>query len=166
MRSFNIVCSVLVMAAGIGLAGCAAETAADENVETSESEIVARVDVGYGYITFHKAYDHAGNLITSVMEVSPNDIADTPLSMIAEKHTALELFRAVAPDQAAPQVLVEAHELEAANLERDSDDVLDFDEDRYLRTVARGLGFADEEIQDLTLEILGPEALPAALSST
>ncbi|MEZ4451340.1 MAG: TerB family tellurite resistance protein [Nannocystaceae bacterium] len=47
----------------------------------------------------------------------------------------------------------------------DSDDVLDLDEDRYLRRVAHGLGFSDAEIRDLTIEILDDEELPGALQA-
>ncbi|MCA9636116.1 MAG: TerB family tellurite resistance protein [Myxococcales bacterium] len=46
----------------------------------------------------------------------------------------------------------------------ESDEVLDFDEDRYLRRVASGLGFSEEEIKDLTVEIVPVETLSGLLA--
>lgn len=45
----------------------------------------------------------------------------------------------------------------------EADDVLDFDEDKYLRTVARGLGLSESEIKDLTLEVIEESDLPSIL---
>jgi uncharacterized tellurite resistance protein B-like protein len=36
----------------------------------------------------------------------------------------------------------------------ESDDVIDFDEDAYLRKVAAGLGMSEDEVSDLTFEVL------------
>lgn len=46
----------------------------------------------------------------------------------------------------------------------ESDDVIDFDEDAYLRKVAEGLGVDDEKIQDMTIEILSEEDLDGLLA--
>jgi uncharacterized tellurite resistance protein B-like protein len=41
----------------------------------------------------------------------------------------------------------------------DADDELDFDEDAYLRRVAKGMGMSDDEIEGLTIEVLDDEEL-------
>jgi uncharacterized tellurite resistance protein B-like protein len=43
--------------------------------------------------------------------------------------------------------------LELVAAVNEADDVLDLDEDAYLRKVARGLGLSDDEISDLTLDV-------------
>lgn len=45
----------------------------------------------------------------------------------------------------------------------EADDVLDFDEDQYLRAVARGLGLSEDDIKDLTLEVIEESDLPGML---
>jgi uncharacterized tellurite resistance protein B-like protein len=45
----------------------------------------------------------------------------------------------------------------------DSDEELDFDEDAYLRKVAKGLGLSDDDIKDLTIEVLEAEDLEGIL---
>lgn len=45
----------------------------------------------------------------------------------------------------------------------DSDEELDFAEDAYLRKVATGLGLSDDDIKDLTIEVLEAEALDGML---
>jgi uncharacterized tellurite resistance protein B-like protein len=45
----------------------------------------------------------------------------------------------------------------------DSDEELDFDEDAYLRKVAKGLGMSDKDIADLTIEVLEAEQLDGLL---
>lgn len=46
----------------------------------------------------------------------------------------------------------------------ESDDVIDFDEDAYLRKVAEGLGVDEAKIQDMTIEILSEEDLDGLLA--
>lgn len=53
--------------------------------------------------------------------------------------------------------------LELVATVNESDDVLDLDEDAYLRKVAAGLGMSDAEIEDLTIELLGDEDLEHVL---
>ena len=43
--------------------------------------------------------------------------------------------------------------LELVAAVNEADDVLDLDEDAYLRKVAEGLGLSDDEISDLTLDV-------------
>ena len=45
----------------------------------------------------------------------------------------------------------------------ESDDVLDLDEDAYLRKVAAGLGMSNDDIGDLTLELLDDDDLEHVL---
>lgn len=45
----------------------------------------------------------------------------------------------------------------------ESDEVIDFAEDAYLRKVAEGLGFGADEIAALTIEVLSDDALQAVL---
>lgn len=74
------------------------------------------------------------------------------------------------PGEAAKELRGLSHEQRRRILElvatiNDSDEVVDLDEDRYLRRVAHGLGFSDDEIRDLTIEILDDDALPRALTA-
>jgi uncharacterized tellurite resistance protein B-like protein len=41
----------------------------------------------------------------------------------------------------------------------DADDVVDLDEDAYLRKVAKGLGLSEDDIKDMTIEILEDDLL-------
>jgi uncharacterized tellurite resistance protein B-like protein len=45
----------------------------------------------------------------------------------------------------------------------DADDELDFAEDEYLRKVAQGLGLSEDEIKDLTIELLDDDELDGLL---
>jgi uncharacterized tellurite resistance protein B-like protein len=45
----------------------------------------------------------------------------------------------------------------------DSDEELDMAEDAYLRKVAKGLGLTDDDIKDLTIEVLEDDALDGIL---
>jgi uncharacterized tellurite resistance protein B-like protein len=45
----------------------------------------------------------------------------------------------------------------------ESDDVLDLDEDAYLRKVAHGMGLSDDDIEGMTIEILEEEELEGLL---
>ena len=45
----------------------------------------------------------------------------------------------------------------------DSDEELDFAEDAYLRKVASGMGLSDDDIKDLTIEVLEDEELDGIL---
>jgi uncharacterized tellurite resistance protein B-like protein len=45
----------------------------------------------------------------------------------------------------------------------DADEVLDFDEDAYLRKVALGMGMSEDQIKDKTIEVLDEEDLEGLL---
>ncbi len=136
--------ATLLLSASLGLGGCSAatgseetgsedtafqeatseETALEETGDPQESPVVAKVDVGYGSVVFYETRDADDNAVIIVGEMAPNDYATTPLTNIAPGHTALELFRAVAPEREVPAVILEAHERELTRLDRPTSEEL------------------------------------------
>ncbi len=152
MRTFSIFSAALLAAASAGLVGCGAEVSGDpdgwDEVTGSEGvseegapRTLAEVDVGYGTVVFQEAEGEEGSLNISVAEITANDAGSTPFSDIAGlgTYTMLELFRAVAPGQEAPQALVDAHEFEVQQLGRESSEVTipEFDRDAPIEKVSQ-----------------------------
>jgi hypothetical protein len=147
MRTFSIVSVVLLLAAGASLAGCSAGGVSEEGAgpgavsEELAPRTIAEVDVGYGKVIFQETDGADGGVEISVAEMSPNDYGSTPFNAIASlgQHTMLELFLAVAPDQEAPASLVDAHELQAQQLHRESSELVvpAFDRDAPIEKVTQ-----------------------------
>lgn len=82
-------------------------------------QVLAEVDVGYGRVWFHGIELPDGNLQVVQSEAAPNNVGDTPFgALVAEGHTALELFLSIAPGRTPPPVLKALHASEAAELAR------------------------------------------------
>lgn len=77
-----------------------------------------------------------------------------------ERETQIKQFNPAKFDASAAAVSLgglssdDKHKLlELISTVNESDEVLDLDEDAYLRRVASGMGMSDDEIKDLTLQI-------------
>jgi hypothetical protein len=145
MRTFRIVSATLLLAA-VSLTGCSAGDVSEEGagptqVSEDPPHTIAEVDVGYGKVIFQQTEGAEGGVEISVAELSPNDYGSTPFHSIASlgQHTMLELFLAVAPDQEAPQSLVDAHELQTQQLFRESSELVvpEFDRDAPIEKVTQ-----------------------------
>lgn len=130
---------LLVLLAASATFACAADhdpatNAAPDDADlvgVSQSAILAKVDVGYGDISFYKTTSEDGEVTLGVTETASAYATGTPFAatMSRKGHTLLELFKAVAPDQEPPADLVASHPVEAEKLKRPNSSVVtpDFD---------------------------------------
>ena len=111
---------------GIGLAGCGATSPESEEADSSprngvegKETVLAELNVGYGTIRFHELTAPDGTKQMAISEMAPATMKTTPLEAMQEHElTALEAFKAIAPDRAVPAAIAEAHEAQALALGR------------------------------------------------
>lgn len=102
-----------------------AEVSSGELAEQATSDIAASVDVGYGTVHFMERKNADGTVLIGIGEQAPSGYATTPLQlMLAEGHTHLEVFMALAPDQTPPAAYLDAHATQATELGRANADIL------------------------------------------
>jgi hypothetical protein len=114
---------LLALGFSVALAsGCdvAPTDGASDVVEAPGTErVLGSLDVGYGTVSFHEVTLEDGSVLVGLSENLPAAFEKTPLqTLITEGHTSLEMWRAILPNQAAPDVLVQRQPLEAATLGR------------------------------------------------
>jgi hypothetical protein len=119
---------------GLGLAvmlsaGCAGQGDGDADLATEGSlrqeKVLASVDVGYGKVTFHEIRLEDGSTVIGASEETPASYRNTPYQRLAsEGHTSLEMWKALLPGAEAPESLIQAHPIEAAELKRPTDEVI------------------------------------------
>lgn len=127
--------------AALGAAGCASEVkdSVEESSEVSHG-LVASVDVGYGTILFQEFEGEDGTMAVAIGELTHGGYEWTPLEDTLAQYTSLETFRALVPEQDPPWSYVLAHDVQAAQLGRDSNEVLQavFDRDAPLPKATQG----------------------------
>ena len=122
------VSSLSVLASGA--AGCDTENLSEFDATTNAVEgnerILAEIDVDYGVIRFHELLAPDGTRSLAVSEMAPTTMTRTPLeSLLNQGHfTALEVFKAVAPDLQVPPAIASAHPYETVALGRTDDSVV------------------------------------------
>lgn len=101
------------------------EAPSGELTQQGTRDIAASVDVGYGTVHFLERKNADGTVLIGIQEDVPSGYVTTPLDlMLAEGHTHLEAFMALAPDQTPPDAYVTAHAAQAAALGRANGDIV------------------------------------------
>lgn len=122
---------------GLVLVGLASACGAADDMDTSEAsvetdyqavegeKVLARFDAGYGDILFVEATSPSGAKLVGILEQMPVNYRTSPLQIAAAPgHTSLELFVAIMPEREVPESLVLAHDVEARQLGRTSNEIV------------------------------------------
>lgn len=127
---FRALSTLAILAAASSMFACSSDDSASSNDERSldnvmaaDTKILATVDVEYGTLEFYKTTSEDGTVNYGVSEYSSVYAASTPFTttMANERHTLLEVFMGVAPDQEPPEELAAIHAAEAKQLGRETD---------------------------------------------
>lgn len=110
---------------GDGSAAPNLEQDVEHDSAAADPGIVASADVGYGTVFFHEYRGEDGSTAIAISQLAPNTYASTPLHDVMAKHTNLEVFLALVPDEEPPQSYVDAHAAQAAELGRETIDILE-----------------------------------------
>ncbi|MDC0712370.1 hypothetical protein POL68_28160 [Stigmatella sp. ncwal1] len=122
---------------GLSVAGCGDQAASpsEGGIEGQETTL-AEIDVGYGTVRFQQLTAPDGSYVLGISEVASATLAQTPVDLLLGQDglTALEAFKAIAPDRAVPEILSETHAAQAAALGRQDATVREAAFDRNPRT--------------------------------
>jgi hypothetical protein len=125
---FNGGTTLLALGFSVALAsGCdvAPTDGASDVVEApGVDHVLGSLDLGYGDVSFHEVTLEDGSVLVGLSENAPSGFETTPVrTLIAEGHTSLEMWRALFPNQPAPDALVRRQPSEAAAIGRVNADV-------------------------------------------